>query len=158
MHLRRYSEGDIDAVAALFYDTVHAVCAKDYDAGQLDAWVNGRPDKAAWNASLLAHHTVVAERGGVIVGFGDIAGDYLDRLYVHRDHQGQGAATAILSALERHARDHGERRIVTLASITARPFFERRGYKTVREQRVERGGVVLANFVMEKALDRPPGP
>ena len=40
----------------------------------------------------------------------------------------------------------------THASITARPFFEARGYRVVRPQQVERRGQVLTNFVMEKEL------
>ena len=36
------------------------------------------------------------------------------------------------------------------ASITARPFFEGRGYRVVRRQQVLRRGVVLTNFAMEK--------
>ena len=41
-------------------------------------------------------------------------------------------------------------KIVTHASVTARPFFEKRGYTVVRAQQVERVGVLLTNFVMEK--------
>ena len=41
------------------------------------------------------------------------------------------------------------------ASITARPFFEQRGYRVVRQQQVERGGVLLTNFVMEKVRPCP---
>ena len=40
--------------------------------------------------------------------------------------------------------------VVTHASITARPFFEKRGYRVVKEQQVERNGVFLTNFVMVK--------
>ena len=40
--------------------------------------------------------------------------------------------------------------ISTRASITAKPFFEKRGYRVIREQQVERQGVALTNFVMEK--------
>ena len=36
------------------------------------------------------------------------------------------------------------------ASITARPFFERRGYTLIRPQWVERHGILLQNFVMQK--------
>lgn len=43
--------------------------------------------------------------------------------------------------------------IVTHASITARPFFEKRGYKVKKEQSVIRHGVALKNFVMEKAFN-----
>ena len=41
-------------------------------------------------------------------------------------------------------------KITTHASITARPFFLKRGYRVVREQQVERGGILLTNYVMEK--------
>ena len=46
-------------------------------------------------------------------------------------------------------------RIFTEASVTARPFFERRGFRVVSERRVWRQGVELTNFAMEKSL-RPP--
>ena len=31
-----------------------------------------------------------------------------------------------------------------------RPFFEKRGYRVVKEQQVERQGILLTNYVMEK--------
>ena len=39
--------------------------------------------------------------------------------------------------------------IRTHASITAKPFFQKRGYKVTKEQQVERQGILLTNFVME---------
>ena len=143
MILRAYRGSDLPAILSLFRDTVHTVCARDYTRPQLDAWAPAEPDAAAWDASLRAHRTLVAEEDGSILGFADLAEDgYLDRLYVHRDWQGRGVATALCAALPGARRTH--------ASITARPFFERRGWHVVREQRVERRGVALTNFVMEK--------
>ena len=104
---------------------------------------DGQVDLAAWDASFLAHTTLVAEAEGIIVGFADLADDgYLDRLYVHKDWQGRGVATALCDALS------GAR--VTHASLTARPFFEKRGWQVVKEQQVERRGVLLTNFVMKR--------
>ena len=40
----------------------------------------------------------------------------------------------------------------THASLTARPFFLKKGYKVIKEQRVLRKGVYLTNFLMEKTL------
>ena len=81
----------------------------------------------------------------------DVSKGYLDRLYVHKDYQGMGVGTAICDALESHIH---EGRIYTHASITARPFFEKRGYRLVKEQQVERRGVLLTNFVMEKQVEK----
>lgn len=149
MKIRRYEPGDLWQVTALFYDTVHTVNAADYSPEQLDAWADGAPDLDRWNGSLLAHHSLVAVEGrDLIVGFGDIDGTgYLDRLYVHKDRQGLGIATALCDRLER-AVDAPV--LTTHASITARPFFEGRGYRVLREQRVERHGVRMTNYVMEK--------
>ena len=148
MTLRDYSKPDCAILAQLFYDTVHTVNAKDYTREQLDAWATGEVNLEAWNESFQAHHTVVAELDGKIVGFGDMDEiGYLDRLYVHKDYQRRGVATAICNALEQNS---NAAEFTTHASITARPFFEKRGYTVVREQQVERRGVLLTNFVMGK--------
>ena len=148
--LRPYRPEDCPALAALFYETVHTVNAAHYTPAQLDAWAPAcGPDLAAWDKSFRAHRTLVAELDGRLAGFGDLdpAAGYLDRLYIHKDLQGRGVATALCNALEEAAAGP----VVTHASVTARPFFARRGYRVLRAQQVERRGVTLANYVMEKA-------
>ncbi|MBO5129865.1 MAG: GNAT family N-acetyltransferase [Oscillospiraceae bacterium] len=146
--MREYRSSDCPELAKLFHNTVHTVNAADYTTAQLDAWATGEVDLNAWNNSFLAHHTVVAEKNGVIVGFGDMdESGYLDRLYVHKDFGRQGIATAICDALESTS---ATGILTTHASITARPFFEQRGYQVTKEQQVERRGILLTNFVMKK--------
>lgn len=156
MFIREYQVSDCKELAELFYNTVHTINAKDYSKEQLDAWATGRIDLNQWDQSFQAHFSIVAVDNGVIIGFGDIdQTGYLDRLFVHASHQGQGVATAICSRLEAAV----QKDIVTHASITARPFFEKRGYKVVKEQQVERQGISLTNFVMikERPISSPPG-
>ena len=144
--------GEAAALVRLFYNTVHSVCLGDYTQEQVDAWADGTADPAVWEQSLLRHQTLVARLGGEIAGFADLDGDYLDRLYVHRDFQRQGVATALAQALEQRAAEQGFSRLTVHASVTARPFFEKRGWRVVREQQVERKGAFLTNFIMEKDL------
>lgn len=157
--VRQYRSADCAAMAELLFETVHAVNARDYSAEEVDAWADGHVDLAAWDASFLEHDTLVAEEAetGTIIGFADMAADgYLDRLYVHKDHQGEGVATALCDALESRATCQDSARpaaFVTHASITARPFFEHRGYAVVHEQQVVRHGIPLINFVMRKAVE-----
>ena len=40
--------------------------------------------------------------------------------------------------------------IITHASITAKTFFEQRGYKVIKGQQVIMNGISLTNYVMEK--------
>lgn len=152
MQLREYQPSDCAQMAELFYQTVHSVNAKDYTQEQLDAWATREVDLQAWDSSFRAHRTIVATENGEIVGFGDMDGSgYLNRLYVHKDYQRQGVASAICDELERFA---AGKTFTTHASITAKLFFQHRGYHVVRKQEVIRHGVALTNFVMEKQPER----
>lgn len=163
MELRTYRSSDCPEIAELFYDTVHCVNAGDYTKDQLYAWADGNVDRAAWDRSFLEHHTVVAVEGKRIIGFGDMDDSgYLDRLYVHKEYQGQGVGTAICGRLEQTFKDRIMKqgksgsfqrvRFIVHASITARPFFENRGYHVVKEQQVERKGQMLVNYAMERDI------
>lgn len=147
MLVREYQISDCQEITELFYNTVHTVNAKDYTKEQLDVWATGQVDLEKWNQSLQEHYSIVAIENEVIVGFGDIdKTGYLDRLFVHADYQGKDIATAICNQLEQAVQGG----IHTHASITAKPFFEKRGYKVIKEQKVEKQGVFLTNFVMVK--------
>lgn len=149
MLYREYKPEDIKQILKLFYNTVHTVNALDYSAEQLDAWAPLSQDAAAWNKSLCENYTLVAEQDGLICGFADLAlGGYLDRLYVHSDFQRMGVASKLCSLLERRAREQNVKELTVHASITARPFFEKRGYELIKEQRVFRRGVEMTNYVM----------
>ena len=107
----------------------------------------GQLDLDKWNKSLQEYYCIVASEDEIIVGFGDIdKTGYLDRLYVHSNYQGKGVATVICDQLEQAVQGN----VVTHASITAKPFFENRGYRTVKKRQVERQGIFLANYEMEK--------
>lgn len=148
MQLREYVSSDCEHLAELFYQTVHSINAKDYSAEQLAVWADGEVNLQEWDKSFLEHDTIVAIEHGKIVGFGDIdRSGYLDRLYVHKDHQREGIASAICDELEQAI---AAGKITVHASVTARPFFEHRGYYVVRQQEVFRNGIALTNFVMEK--------
>lgn len=147
MKLRKYQPSDCKELVELFYNTVHTINAKDYTKKQLDVWTLKQVDLEKWNQSLQEHFCIVAVENDIILGFGDIdKTGYLDRLYVHVDYQRQGIASAICDQLELAVWES----IVTHASITAKPFFEQRGYKVIKEQQVQRQGIFLVNFVMRK--------
>lgn len=147
MFIRKYESTDCKELAELFYNTVHTINVKDYTKEQLDAWASGQVDLEKWDQSFQEHFTVVAVENGIIVGFGDIdTTGYFDRLYIHKNNQRKGIATAICDQLESKVQG----KIVTHASVTAKPFFEKRGYKVLKEQQVVRKEIFLKNYVMEK--------
>lgn len=149
--LRTYRSTDLSEIAQLFYQTVHLINRQDYSQEQVDAWADGQLEVASWQRSLQAHQTMLAVLAtGKIIGFGDLSqAGYFDRLYVHADYQHQGVATAICDYLEA---DFKGPQITTQASLTARPFFAKRGYQVQRQQQVVRRQIKLTNFVMIKKL------
>lgn len=148
--LKLYNSEDLEQIARLFYDTVHAVNIRDYTEPQVNAWATGNINLKEWDKSLSEHLTYVALADKLIIGFGDIDADgYLDRLYVHKDYQRRGIATALCNRLESEIEaDH----IKVHASITARPFFEKRCYQVIAAQEIERCGVRLKNYIMVKKM------
>ncbi|NFM80121.1 GNAT family N-acetyltransferase [Clostridium botulinum] len=153
MNIRIYQSEDCREIVELFYNTVHSINSRDYNSAQLDVWAPKEIDIVSWDKSFSQHCSIVAEESDVIIGFGDLdATGYLDRLYVHKDYQGIGVATTIVSELENYAQENHISIVTTNASITAKPFFEKRGYEVIKEQFVERNGQFLKNFIMKKVL------
>lgn len=156
MELVKFNDSDIEKIVSLFYDTVHSVNAKDYSQTELDAWAprDAKESKVkSWKESLDKNITYVAKINDEVVGFSNLTySGHLDLLYVHKDYQGQGIATALVNQLESEARKLNLLEVDTEASITAKPFFEQRGYKIVCSQIVERNGVKLTNYKMIKEI------
>ncbi|MFT4144871.1 MAG: GNAT family N-acetyltransferase [Mobilitalea sp.] len=153
MKLREYHPDDCKEVVKLFYDTIHSINIKDYTELQADAWASKNTDLESWNKKLLANYTVVVEKDGIIAGFGDVdSRGYFDYLFTHKDYQGQGIATLIVQEIENYCKSEGFQMITTDASITAKPFFERRGYLIQKAQIVEIKGQLLNNFKMIKHI------
>lgn len=153
MNVRNFKNEDIESVLKLFYDTVHSVNSKDYAKEQLKAWAPKELDKLKWIESLNKNYSLVVEEDTQIIGFGDIdSTGYLDRLYVHKNHQGKKVASNLITELENYVFNKGVKSIITDASITAKPFFENKGYKVIKEQQVELRGQVFTNFKMIKNI------
>ncbi|NJL20844.1 MAG: GNAT family N-acetyltransferase [Leptolyngbyaceae cyanobacterium SM1_3_5] len=154
MNIRPYASADLDALRQLFQETVLAINRRDYTQAQVEAWASSANDRSRWVDRLAAHHFVaVAEIDSQIVGFAELeASGHIDCFYCHKDFQNQGIGTQLLDRLEAEARSIHLPQLFTEASITAKPFFERRGFQVVRSQQVERLGQIFTNFQMTKSL------
>lgn len=155
MSIKTYEKKYCQQLYKLFFDTVHTVNQKDYDAAQLDSWATLSPDLNKWCQPLQDSFSLIYFEKENILGFGNITETgYLDRLYVHKDHIGKGIGNKLVEQLEAYAKDLGLKEIVTHASITARPFFEKRGYQLIKEQTVARNNQHLTNYIMIKQLHK----
>ncbi|PAB57376.1 GNAT family N-acetyltransferase [Anaeromicrobium sediminis] len=153
MKIRRFEKSDLDGVLQLFYDTVHHVNSKDYNKEQLDAWAPEKPNRLRWLNSLEKNITYVVVEDEKIIGFGDLDDEsYIDKLFIHKDYQSRGIASILLNRLEEEAIRLGYVELYTEASITAHPFFEKKGYICITEQNKHHNGQIFINYIMKKEL------
>lgn len=149
--LRRYVTEDLDAVIEVFQRAIREVASRDYNPAQIAAW--STVDRDAWEPWRLTRPTWVATDGACVVGFSDLEADgHLDMMFVHPDYQGMGVATLLLRQVAAAAIEQGLKRIFTEASLTARSFFEKRGFVVDAEQVVGKRGAWMTNFRMHKLL------
>ncbi len=103
---------------------------------------------------MSSRKTLVAIEKDEVVGFVELEEDgHLDMFYLREDVVGRGIGKRLYRAVEHEARSLGLERVFAEASITARPFFERQGFRVLRERVIRRRGVGLTNFIMEKKLE-----
>jgi putative acetyltransferase len=153
MIIRRFELRDTEQIGQLFHDTIRIVNLGDYTQRQVEAWAPADVHFRNWAEVCSSRCTFVAEKGGMIVGFGELeVTGHIDRFYVHHQHQRQGVGSSIYAAIEAEARKLNLPRLFTEASITARPFFDSMGYQVVQEQTVTCRGQDFTNYVMEKRI------
>lgn len=154
INIQTYRAEYAGAVADLFTAAVHAIDTSIYDNKQKAVWAPTPPDYEYWARRLEHKRPWLAVINGRVAGFIELDADgYIDCTYVHPDFQHRGVATALYRRLETEALAQGMERLYVDASLVANPFFVHFGFKVIKENRVIRNGVSLANFTMEKWID-----
>lgn len=154
MLIREFRIGDEPALWQVYYAAIHETAAADYSPEQVNAWAPADRDPAAWAVRVRPLAPFVAERDGAVVGYGDVQPDgYIDHFYVSPRAARQGVGTALMARIHERAAAAGMVELYANVSITARPFFERSGFRVEREQVVESRGVKFTNYRMRKALE-----
>lgn len=156
MEVREAAPEDARAVGDAHQRAIAELGPQAYTDEQVDAW---RGDREPSGYELdLAGRFVVAEKEGIVVGFGtldpDPGEDYdppvdaeVTGVYVHPGHAREGVGSALLADLERTAREWNVERVGLHASLNAVPFYEAKGYERVRERPHEFAGGVEGTVV-----------
>jgi putative acetyltransferase len=153
MEVRSFEPADAVPLGQVFHRAVREGASCRYDRSQVEAWAPDVPVGPLWEERLALADTVVAVEGDDRLGFMNLDDNgYLDMAFVLPEHMGQGVSDLLYAVLESRARARGIKTLTTQASLLAEPFFARHGWRIVRRQEVEMGGVVLENAWMEKDL------
>jgi putative acetyltransferase len=159
--LRRYRRDDVATLVDLFRRSVREIASRDHTATQVQAWAPDVINHDAFARRLEGNKTTwIAEYAGRIAGFSDMeTNGHIDMLYVHPETQGMGVARALITHIEAEARRAGLTRLYTEASLTARPTFEKLGFRVLAAQTVTvsgdispNTGEIFTNYRMEKAF------
>lgn len=151
--IRKAKLTDLDAIRQLFYNTITTVNTKDYTPRQIEVWASGYADIDRWKAKLNSQQFFVYEEANTICAFTSLKGiDYIDHLYVSQHHLGKGIATKLLTFIETEAIRKGAEVIKSDVSITARPFFEAKGYSVINQNHIPKDGEILINFDVIKEV------
>lgn len=147
--IRETNLQDLPELTSLFVDTIHGVCHNDYDEKQREVWAATIHKNERWQKAIKEQYFLVAEYDGKIIGFASLANNnYIDFMYVHCDFQGHGIASQLFEELLKEARKRGTKKLTSDVSITARPFFEKKGFKDIKTNSHNINGVTLHNFTM----------
>jgi GNAT superfamily N-acetyltransferase len=132
--VRKAEPGDAEAAATVLRRSITELCTLDHhgDADALAKWLANKTarDFLSWLANE-DHFCVVADASDQVMGVGLLHRSGEVRLcYLAPGAQGQGLGRAILGMLEEKAREWGLRKLRLESTVSARPFYERVGYRS----------------------------
>ncbi|WKL47261.1 GNAT family N-acetyltransferase [Flavobacterium pectinovorum] len=153
MIFKKAAISDLKEMQELYTETIKSVCKNDYNPDQIEAWISGVHNTDRWLEVVNTQFVLLAIIQNKITGFGTLKnGNYIDFFYIHKDFQRQGIADKILTELELEAIRQNSKMLTSDISITAKPFFEKKGFRVKAEQKNIRLGIELINYKMEKKL------
>lgn len=151
---RKATLADIPELKEMYKATLRAVNSADYTPEEIEDWASCG-DNTAHLTDLITnlYFLVALNENNQIIGFTSIQTDgYLHSMFVHKDYQRMGVASFLLSKAEEYATENHIKTITSEVSITAKPFFERKGYWVVEEQKRQANKLCLTNYWMKKEL------
>tara|TARA_B110001454_G_scaffold65904_1_gene64085 strand:+ start:210 stop:698 length:489 start_codon:yes stop_codon:yes gene_type:complete len=153
MKIRTSKAEDYKELADLFTETVHSICSADYKPEQLALWAPKKIDYEKWKNRFQEKNPFLVIENDKIAGFAEFENDgHIDCFYVNKDMQKKGVGTLLMKHIEQQGKNRGLKRIYSEVSITAITFFEKHGFRMVRENIVRMKDQELVNFIMEKEL------
>lgn len=153
MNCRHYCSNDYAEIVDLFYTTVHTINAADYSAEELEAWAPSDKSDFFPEKLLAESYCIIVEESGKILGIANATSeDKFDCLYVDKDSQKRGVGNLLANQIEQYCKGQGTERINVDVSLTARPFFEKRGYEILEQQIVLRRNQNIKNYKMQLKL------
>lgn len=154
LYIRIANTSDISYLKELFKNTILSINTNNYTKEEANDWASCGNDDLHWQKLISELYFIVAENElHQTVGFSSIDQEgYLHSMFVHSNFQKLGVATFLYKAIEAYAVNSNIHKITSEVSITARPFFEKQGFKVDATQKRKANKLYLTNHRMSKVL------
>lgn len=156
IEIKKYRLQDAKELENIYYHTIHNINIRDYSEEQVNAWApTSCLELDGWKKKWEKLPPIVSIIDGQVVGFAEFEDSgHIDCFYIHHQFQGKGVGSALIKEIEQQALQKNISKIFAEVSITAKPFFLKRGFRVKKDQIVTIRGVELNNFVMEKHIKK----
>lgn len=153
MLIRRFKIGDEPALRAVFFSSVHELTGGQYTPEQQQAWAPLEYDQDLWNTRIRGINPFVVDINGRVVGYADVqTSGYIDHFYVAAAYAGQGIGRTLMEHIHQVAKSLEMTSLWSSVSLTAEPFFLKRGFRVERRNHFLLRDVQMSNATMRKSL------
>ncbi len=154
MIVREYRPEDVQALANIYYSTIHLINIQHYSQEQVDVWApKSSLETEGWEKKFIRTKPFVAVVRDEVVGFAEFEPNgHIDCFYVHHNWIGKGVGKALMRSIFERARELKIDTLFSEVSITAKTFFESQGFVVITEQTIVRKGIKLTNYKMERKI------
>lgn len=152
MKIRFAQDKDYAAIARLHRQTIRHVNSKDYPEDIIKVW-SGRSKAARFRSNANICKRWVAVDKDKITGFCDhkLDGEF-GALYVHKDFIGRGVGSKLYDTAENSMKKLGLNKITLEATLTAKDFYKKLGFKIIKKSFHKIKDKKLPVFLMSKKI------
>jgi len=137
-----------------FYNSIHQINIQDYSQKQIEAWAPSDLDESIWSTKIIDIDPYVVLKNGRMLAYADLQEDgYIDHFFCHHKYQRQGIGSFLYSRIEKIAVSNSILQMCSDVSITAKSFFESKGFVVTKKQLLKMRGQELTNYKMLRSLD-----
>jgi GNAT superfamily N-acetyltransferase len=137
VQMREMKRSDGEAVIEVHRESIRGLCRTVYSQDQISIW-STRLTREMFDAGIAdkSNIGIVATEDDKLIGYGfmNIAEREIKGMYVIPEFSGRGIGRMILSKLEEHAKSNGINTIKLNSTLNAVPFYERCGFKRIRDE------------------------
>lgn len=156
--IRRALHGDADGIIQSHVQSIRELCSNDYTPAQIEAWAGRRFRAVLWQQVIDRDFVWVVEEDSEVMGFGHFAvmdeeNGELMGLYLRPAACGKGLAKLLFNEILQVAKEHNLNKINLHATITARAFYEKLGFRqSGSDTTIEMQGVPIPCYPMQLSL------